>query len=63
MRSPSSKPNKNWLKKKPPNTHVKKLSDGNFWFLCDECDCPMLPIGDEKKENEYDHARGCQLDK
>ena len=26
---------------------------------CPECDQPMLPAGEVKRPNEYDHARGC----
>jgi hypothetical protein len=29
--------------------------------LCRECGQPMLPPGETKRENEYDHARGCPL--
>jgi hypothetical protein len=29
---------------------------------CPGCDQPMLPVGMEKKPNEYDHARGCPFD-
>ena len=30
--------------------------------LCPECGQPMLPPGEVKRPNEYDHARGCPLD-
>lgn len=29
---------------------------------CPECGQPMLPTGEAKRPNEYDHARGCPLD-
>jgi len=33
------------------------------WKLCKGCDQPMLPRGQKKKPGEFDHARGCPLDK
>lgn len=27
--------------------------------MCPDCDQPMLPLGEIKRRNEYDHARGC----
>lgn len=27
--------------------------------VCPDCDQPMLPGGQVKRPNEYDHARGC----
>jgi len=33
------------------------------WRRCPECSQPMLPKGRKKKPGEFDHARGCPLDK
>jgi predicted amidophosphoribosyltransferase len=30
-------------------------------IVCPECDQPMLPPGEVKRPNEYDHASGCPL--
>lgn len=29
---------------------------------CEGCDQPMLPDGEVKRENEYDHAQGCPME-
>ena len=34
----------------------------NGYRLCAECGQPMLPAGQKKKLNEYDHAQGCPID-
>jgi hypothetical protein len=31
--------------------------------LCESCGQPMLPPGEMKRPNEYDHAQGCPEDK
>lgn len=31
--------------------------------VCPECDQPMLPPGEVKRPNEYDHANGCPVDR
>jgi hypothetical protein len=30
-------------------------------YLCPSCDCPMLPKGEKKQKDFYDHATGCPL--
>lgn len=41
---------------------MPKAKEVRGWHLCPGCNQPMLPAGEIKKPNEYDHAQGCPLD-